>query len=108
VTVTSFDSNGTPHVLDSSDYDVTRGEEPAVLALAPHFDMSLASNGFEIDLTAGFGDLGTDVPDTLKRAVLLLCAHWYEFRGAIPPSQQPVSLPPGFEALMQPYRRVRL
>ena len=39
-----------------------------------------AMNGIEIDFSAGFGEAGTDVPDLLKRAILLLVAHWYEFR----------------------------
>ena len=29
---------------------------------------------------AGYGEAGTDVPDLLKRAILLLVGHWYEFR----------------------------
>ncbi len=82
--------------------------DPVSLELSPDWPASAAQNGLEIDLVVGFGDLGVDVPDTLKRAILLLVAHWYEFRGAVPPSQQPVSLPPGFDRLVAAYRGVRL
>jgi len=106
--VTAFSSDGTPHVLSSDDIHLMRGHDPAHLLLADDVKPELAHNGFELDIVAGIGDLGIDVPDTLKRAILLLVAHWYEFRGAIPPSQQPVSLPPGFSALMMPFRRAHL
>jgi len=52
--------------------------------------------------------MGVDIPDTLKRAILLLVTHWYEFRGAISPQQQPVSIPPGFDALVAAHRSVKL
>jgi len=48
------------------------------------------------------------VPDTLKRALQMLIAHWYEFRGAISPGDQPVSIPPGFEALIHPFKRMAI
>ena len=106
--VTLFDRDGTPTVLGTDDYRLVRGHSPAALVVTPHIGIEKAANGAEIDIVAGFGDLGLDVPGTLRRAILLLLAHWYEFRGAIPPSQQPVSLPPGFETLVRGYRRVNL
>ncbi len=106
--ITLFDSDGTPHLLAAQDSEIIRGSQPAVLALSVSIDPILAANGLEIDCVAGYGDLGIDVPDTLKRAILLLVAHWYEFRGAIAPQDQPVSLPPGFDTLMAPFRRVHL
>ena len=106
--VTAFDADGAPLVLASDQTQLLRGADPAVLQFADDFDAGLAANGLEIDLQVGIGDIGPDIDDALKRAVLLLVAHWYEFRGAIPPSQQPVSLPAGFDNLMAPYRRLGL
>ena len=94
-------------MLDADAYRLDRSE-PVSLELSPDWPTASMHNGLEIDLVVGFGDLGVDVPDTLKRAILLLVAHWYEFRGAVPPSQQPVSLPPGFDKLVAHYRGVRL
>ena len=65
-------------------------------------------NGIEIDFSAGFGESGADVPDLLKRAILLLVAHWYEFRGAVSADQQPVSLPESYRQLIAGFREVRL
>jgi len=65
-------------------------------------------NGIEIDFTAGFGEAGTDVPDLIKRAMLALVAHWYEFRASFSGREQPVSFPPGYERLVAPWRLRRL
>jgi len=70
------------------------------LASGQHF------NGIEIDMVAGFGDTSLDVPDGLRRALLLLIAHAFEFRGAVPINQQPASEPHGFQTLIAPYKRV--
>ena len=95
-------------MLAEQDAILEPGGEPENLDLSQAISPDLYRNGIEIDLICGFGDFGIDVPDTLKRGILMLVAHWYEFRGAVPPSQQPVSLPPGFDSLMAPYRRVNL
>ena len=65
-------------------------------------------NGLEIDFRAGFGEAGTDVPDLLRRAILLLVAHWYEFRAGFGPGDQPVSYPPSYERMIAHYRDRRL
>jgi uncharacterized phiE125 gp8 family phage protein len=65
-------------------------------------------NGVEIDFSAGFGEAGADVPDLLKRAILLLVAHWFEFRAGFGPADQPASYPAGYERLIAGYRAGRL
>lgn len=104
--VTAYDRDGNPTFLTSNDYQLERTEDHYFISFAPGFDATLACNGFEIDIVVGFGDLGIDIPDTLRRAILLLVAHWFEFRGAVSPQDQPVSLPPGFDILIAPHRRV--
>ena len=106
--VTVFDRHGNPHVLAAEATELIRGSDPPQIRIDHNVDAGLAANGLEVDLTVGMGDFGVDVDDTLKRAILMLVAHWYEFRGAIPPDQQPVSLPAGFDALITPYRRLGL
>ncbi len=69
-------------------------------------------NGIEIEVTAGFGPDGTDVPGPLRTAMLLLIAHWYENR-------QPACTGAGtgtaagivtgrIQSLLCPYKKVRL
>jgi uncharacterized phiE125 gp8 family phage protein len=106
--VTAYDENGEPSLLQPEDYELLRGETPTVLQFSHSMSVGTAANGFEIDATVGFGDLGVDVPDALKRAILLLVAHWYEFRGAVSPQNQPVSLPAGFETLVSQFKQVRI
>jgi uncharacterized phiE125 gp8 family phage protein len=48
------------------------------------------------------------VPDLLRRAILLLVAHWYEFRAGFGPDDQPASYPAGYERMVAGYRAGRL
>ena len=67
-----------------------------------------AMNGIEIDFTAGFGEAGADVPDTLKRAMLTHVAAMFELRGGLSIDQQPGIVPAGYDRLIAPYRMRRL
>ena len=67
-----------------------------------------ATNGIEIEFTAGLAELPPEVPDDIVRAILLLVAQWYEFRGAFSASDQPVAIPTGVERLIAPYRAHRI
>ena len=48
------------------------------------------------------------MPDLLKRAILMLVAHWFEFRGVAGAADQPVGHPPGYDRIVAAYRRARL
>ena len=63
-----------------------------------------ALNGIAVTLTAGFGADPEAVPEPLRQAILVLVAHWYEHRGNANPPAPPLTL----EALIRPYREVRL
>lgn len=89
------------HVLDG----IAR---PARLWLRHRPDPRRAINGIEVDFTAGFGDGGADVPDMLKRAILVHAAHMYAFRGAVPVEMQPAGMPEGYDRLVAPFRLRRL
>jgi uncharacterized phiE125 gp8 family phage protein len=89
------------HVLDGA-------RRPARLWLRERPAARQAMNGIEVDFTAGFGESGADVPDTLKRAMLVHAAHCYEFRGAVPADMQPASVPEGYDRLVAPFQMRRL
>lgn len=108
VAITAFDREGVPHQIAPEDTQLVRGSRPQLLMFSASADPVLAANGLEIDVTVGQGDLPTDVDAPLRQAISMLVAHWYEFRGAVAASQQPVSLPAGLDALLQPYKRVGL
>ena len=106
--ITIYAADGTPTVISPIDYQLDNISDLPRLYLEEHPSPGQTLNGIEIDIIAGFGDTGIDVPDTLKRAILLLVAHWYEFRGAVSPRDQPVSIPPGFDALISLHKRMVL
>jgi uncharacterized phiE125 gp8 family phage protein len=63
-----------------------------------------ALNGIAVTVAAGFGAAAAAVPEPLRHAVLVLVAHWYEHRGNAAPPPVPLTV----EALIRPYREVRL
>jgi uncharacterized phiE125 gp8 family phage protein len=107
--LTVYDLAGAPASLSLSGFVLDRFSRPARIAIpdavaAPGKKM----NGIEIDFTAGFGATGVEVPDGLKRAIMLLAAHWYEFRGAETFERESAAWPPSFERFVSRYRRVGL
>jgi uncharacterized phiE125 gp8 family phage protein len=106
--VTVYAADGTPATLDPADYVLDASSYPARLLLEKRATPGRRMNGIEIDFACGHGPTGVEVPDTLRRAIKMLVAHWFEFRGAFRADEQPVSYPDGFLPLMRPYRRVRL
>ena len=108
LSVTVYGSEGEASLVDPSACRLDGHARPARLWLAERPAPGAALNGIEIDFRAGYGEAGTDVPDLLKRAMLMLVAHWFEFRGVAGAADQPVGHPPGFDRLVSAYRRARL
>jgi hypothetical protein len=61
-------------------------------------------NGIEIKMICGIASAASDVPSSLKQAVLELVAHLYEHRG----DEKQVAIPSAVALLCQPYKRTRL
>lgn len=108
LSVTLFGSEGEASVMDPSDYLLDNISRPARLRFERRPEPFRAMNGMEIDFVAGFGEAGTDVPDLLKRAMLMLVGHWHEFRAAFGGDRQQASYPAGYERLIASYRDRRL
>ncbi|MEL6435764.1 MAG: head-tail connector protein, partial [Pseudomonadota bacterium] len=98
-----YDTSGNASALSASDITLDHRTRPADLSVNADVS-SQAANGLDVDIEFGFGDLGVDVPEPIKRAILVLVAHWYAFRAEVMPSQQPVSLPAQYDRLIAPYR----
>jgi uncharacterized phiE125 gp8 family phage protein len=65
--------------------------------------------GIELDVTAGYGDDTTDVPEALRQAMRLLLGHWYDNRGVVAPGpSQVAAMPETVAALIAPYRMLSL
>jgi uncharacterized phiE125 gp8 family phage protein len=108
LSVTVYGTEGEASLVDPSTYEADLASRPARLFFTTRPEPARILNGIEIDFSAGFGADAGAVPEGLKRAILMLVAHWYEFRAGFGPSDQPVSIPPEFERLISSYRRGRL
>ena len=106
--VTVYDALGMPVEADVAGYALDGAAQPARLVLPERPASERALNGIEIDFSAGFGESGADVPDTLKRALLLHVAAMYELRGVLTLDEQPGAMPQGYDRLVAPYRLRRL
>jgi uncharacterized phiE125 gp8 family phage protein len=105
-----YDADGMIHALDVEDFQVDRASAPAMLTYlrgAPRAPDRLRA-GIEIDIEAGYGDAGVDVPEPLRQAIRLLVAHWYENRRIIASSGEAASLPASVSALIAPFRVLSL
>lgn len=103
--VTVYDADGVASDLDVSGAVLDAHARPARFHIDAVATPGQAINGIEIDFTAGFGDTAAEVPEALRRALLVHVAHMYEFRGAVPAASQPASIPAGYTRLIAPYGR---
>lgn len=103
-----YDADGSESSVDLAGHRLDPDARPARLWLRQRPRVGSPLNGVEIDFSAGFGEAGTDVPDTLLRAMLIHVALMFEFRGAITTDLQPAAIPEGYERLVAPYLMRRL
>lgn len=81
--VSTFAADNTETVFDSANYYLDTMSSPGAIILNqgvvwPSFTRN--RNGIKIVYVAGYGDSPTDVPSTLRTAIKMLAAHWYENR----------------------------
>ena len=88
ISVTSIkyiDTSGDEQTLDSGQYRVDIGNEPGRITEAYNCTWPSTrdvTNAVTLTYSAGYG-AAADVPDTVKAAIKLLVAHWYEHREAV-------------------------
>ena len=62
-------------------------------------------NSVSVTWWAGYGSSGADVPVAIRHAMLMLCSHWYETRGAATMTgAAPQDVPFGVKALLNTQR----
>ncbi len=102
-TVKTYDLDNITTTVSSDDYsvDVDAGrilmKYGAVLNL-PARDTRI----LEVDFTAGFGAAASDVPESIKQAILMKATQMYEERGDVPVSA-PFDM---IAALLKPYKKI--
>jgi uncharacterized phiE125 gp8 family phage protein len=103
--ITIYNAAGSPVQVSLEGHVLAGKAQPARLYLPDMPDTLRAINGIEVDFVAGFGAAATDVPDGLKRAMLMHVAMMYELRGAVPADMQPGGIPDGYARLIAPFQR---
>lgn len=103
-----FDEAGVTASIDTERF--LTGTMPGII-VAPMWSLPApgrARGGIELDVTAGFGDAASDVPDLLRHAVRTLVAHWYDNRGLIAIGATVAMLPGSVNAMIASYRTLSL
>ncbi len=105
--------------VDPSDYTEALDDEPPRVEFFSWWGWPTAAFGCQrprsvvLELRAGYPPAGSpadaaNVPATIKTAIKLAAAHWYENREAVTTAARmiPTELPLGVQALLDPYRRL--
>lgn len=107
--ITVYDADGEPHALAATAWILDAASSPARLRLlgtGPSPGRPI--NGIEIDVVAGYGASGLAVPQPLKLAIVMLVARWFENRDGAAYGVVPAAIASEFEALVAPFRVMRL
>ena len=106
-----YDRSGAATLVDPAEYRVEPGEPGRLIAILPFVlpQPERPASGIEIDFTAGFGAGASDVPASLRDAILQLVAARY---GGVERAQSARrgedSLPDAVAVLLSPWRRFAL
>lgn len=104
--ITSYALDDSATVMNSALYQVDIASAPARVALkigvAPPVNLR-AMNAIAIAFNAGYGDAESDVPDAIKRAILMIVADLYANRGDAAMETSAAAL-----ATLMPYRILHL
>jgi len=109
VEIVVYDADGDPTTLAPTAWALDAASVPARLRLlgtgpAPGRPL----NGIEIDVVAGYGPSGVAVPQSLRLAIMMLVARWFENREGAGFGIVPSAVTDAFEALVAPHRVMRL
>lgn len=104
--VNVIDGEGAPQPVDAAAYEFAPGSPRRLRAAAPWPQPGSKIAGVQIDFTAGYAD-APSVPEPLKLAVKTLAAHFFETREAAGEARIH-SVPRSVDALLAPYRTMRL
>jgi uncharacterized phiE125 gp8 family phage protein len=102
-----YDFGNAAHAVDVQNFVADVGGSALAFATWAVPAPGRIAAGIELDVTVGYGDAATDVPEPLRQAVRLLTAHWYENRGLAALGTVTV-LPSMVAALIAPYRMLSL
>jgi uncharacterized phiE125 gp8 family phage protein len=100
------DADGVEQTIDSANY--TLDNYGMKVWLHPAYSYTWPSprstpNAVRVRYVAGWGDAGSDVPDDILQAMLLLIGHWLRFQKEAESGIGPTRVPRQFYDLLWPY-----
>lgn len=101
-----LDTDGASQTLDAAEYEADIRSEPGRIVEA--YGCSWPStqsiiNAVTVTYQAGYGEASA-VPESIKVAIKMLAAHWYEHREAVTDGRPPVEVPMAVESLLWSHR----
>lgn len=102
-----YDTDGVLQTDTLSNYNVFGTEGQSTIAPKPGFTWPVTqtrSDAIKIEYEIGFGDTSADVPETVRHALLMLVAHYYENREPELINARSETLPFGFTDLLNLHR----
>ena len=102
VSVQYYDADGVLQTATLADFETWLSHDHVICKPKDDHEWPNADtrpDAIKITYRAGFGDDAADVPQTIKQAMLMLIAHWYERRESASEDRL-VTVPFGFESLM--------
>lgn len=107
VDIVLLDRLGIENVVDADRYHLRPDmQRPVVSAVGGTLPAIGQTDTARIRMLAGFGPEWSDLPADLRQAVLLLAAHYYEYRHEV--QYDGGCMPFGVSALIERYRTLRL
>jgi uncharacterized phiE125 gp8 family phage protein len=103
--IRATDASGTTVELPDDAFEADGLSDPPCISVKDAPEPGKSRNGISVELRAGYGTTAEAVPATLKFAIRILVAHWFENRGDVTGEQ---ILPPEALALVAPFQRARL
>lgn len=108
VAITYQDADDVGQTVAASDYEIIQDRLGSAVRFKDSFSEPAVHDDtlepITVTLTAGYGGSGA-VPASLKQAILLLVAHWYENRASVS-EMRLEETPMAFRALIEPHRRM--
>ena len=108
--IRSYDAAGVATSYDPVGFQLDKAASPArIVPITPSAPVTgRPFGGIELDLLIGYGANPADVPQPLRQSMLLLIALWFENRGDAIGNDKAQVLPPQVEALIAPFKHLRI
>lgn len=102
-----YDTAGDLQTDTLGNYEVTGTSFASYVGPAEGFSWPVTqdrADAIRIEYTIGYGEATTDIPDTLRHALMLLVGHWYDNRENTAIDEL-TNIPYGFDMLVDMHRR---